>query len=264
MIHLQLDRPLVALDLETTSADLETARIVEIAMVKVKPDGEPSDTLRYLVNPGCPIPAEATAIHGIRDVDVEGAPMFRELAQLLVEFLRDSDITGFNVRRFDWPLLLREFERVGYKSTSQRAIVDSMEIFHKREPRDLEAAHRYYVGTELDRDTHSALDDACAALMVLEGQLGKYGDLPRSPAAIAEAFAGDYVDFEGKFRFGDDGRAYLQIGKHKGLPLEQVACIDSGYLEWIAGNGGFGSDTRRIAREALSGQFPMRAAKVTA
>lgn len=286
MRRIRLLRPLVSIDLETTGVELDEARIVEIALVKVtqvrngpgesiypidgKIDGQPLEhtkSFRSLVNPGIPIPAGATAVHGIKDEDVAGAPTFARLAPEIADMLvglpthERPDVTGFNVRRFDWPLLAREFARARYPlSLAGFKVVDAFEIFRAREPRGLEDAYKLYCGRPFKRTTHSALDDARAALDVLRGQIAHYEDLPDEPSALAEMFAGDFIDLEGKFRYNEDGEPIVGFGKHKGKPLHT---IPGDYLYWIAFKAdGFSPDAREIAKQAHIGKYPQRRSTV--
>lgn len=175
---LDLARPLAVFDLETTGLDVERDRIVEIAIVKMFPDGRRE---RYLqrVNPGVPIPPEAARVHGIRDEDVASAPGFSEIAAEVEHLLEGADLAGFNAARFDLPLLAAEFARAGRTlPLDGRAVLDAALIFHRKEPRHLAAALRFYCGRDL-AGAHSADADAEACLDILEAQLARYTDLPR-------------------------------------------------------------------------------------
>jgi DNA polymerase-3 subunit epsilon len=176
---LRLVRPLVFLDLETTGTDPAWDRIVEIAVLRLAPDGG-RDCRTRRVDPRRPIPPGATAIHGIRDEDVRGEPTFRQISKSFLRYLDGTDFAGFNVRGFDLPLLDREFADCGLDLLlSERRVIDAMAVFHRKEPRNLAAAVRFYLGRELDR-AHSAVVDAAAAAEVLEAQLERYPELPRT------------------------------------------------------------------------------------
>lgn len=249
-----LTRPLVFFDLETTGADPSTARIVQVACVKRRPDGT-STEWQSLVNPGCPIPPEATEIHGITDDMVKDAPLFSWHAPGLFRALDGCDLGGFNVRRYDIPLLQAEFARVGVEfSTAGRAIVDAMALFHAKEKRDLSAAVKFYCGREME-GAHDAMADVRATIDVLQAQLSRYDDLPGDVAGLHAVGAGDAVDLEGKFAW-KDGEAVITFGKHKGKTLRWLAA-EGGFLRWMLG-ADFGVEVKALAREALAGRFPTR------
>jgi DNA polymerase-3 subunit epsilon len=181
--NLKLSRPLVFFDLETTGPDPYADRVVEISVLKVAPDGSREGRTRR-INPGRPIPPEATAVHGIRDEDVRDSPQFRQIARSLLEFLEDADLAGYNVRRFDAPILDREFRDCGMDlGLSRRRVIDAMTIFHRKEPRDLSAAVRLFLGRPHE-GAHSAEADVAAAAEVLDAQLERYPDLPRTVEAL--------------------------------------------------------------------------------
>jgi len=254
MMSLALKRPLAFFDLETTGIDPARDKIVEIALVRVDPDGERFAMTRR-INPERPIPAEATAVHGITDEDVSGAPAFRQVARQLLDLLKDADLAGFNVRRFDVPLLDREFRDCALDlALSSRRIVDAMTIFHKKEPRDLTAAVRFF----LDRDhagAHGAEADVAASIDVLEAQLQRYPDLPREVAAL-DAWCNPVppgaVDRGGKFVLRE-GEIVFAFGKQKGRALSEVARIQRDYLEWILKQD-FPEDARTLVERALRGE----------
>src|SRR5690242_8632899 len=146
LLNITLEKPLAVIDLETTGTDPQNDRIVEISILKILPDGRRRHRTRRL-NPGIPIPPAATAVHGITDADVAGEPRFEQVAQGLLDFLDGCDLCGFNLKRFDLRVLYCEFARAGRRLPLEgRALVDPMEIFHRREPRDLNAAVRTYLG----------------------------------------------------------------------------------------------------------------------
>ncbi len=258
MRNLELRRPIVFLDLETTGLNVATDRIVEIALIKLHPDGRQEALVRR-VNPGVPIPAEATRIHGITDADVAGEPRFAELAPELLSFIGDADIGGFNIARFDIPILQREISTSGERlEISGRAVVDAQAIFHRMEPRDLSAAYMRFCGKRIE-GLHSAAADVEACIEVLDGQLDAYPDLPRTPRAIADYLNPrdpNGVDAEGKFLWRD-GTVVFGFGKKRGQPLSAVADDDPGYLRWIL-DGDFAEPVKEIVRSALEGRMPER------
>ena len=253
-MRLHLTRPLCFFDLETTGTDPGRDRIVEISMLRLEPGGTRIVRTRR-VNPEVPIPPEASRVHGIRDEDVRDEPVFRQIARGILEFLGDADLAGFNVLRFDVPLLDREFRDCGLDlGLPGRRVLDAMTVFHRKEPRDLSAAVRFYLGHELD-GAHGAEADVEAAAAVLEAQLGRYEDLPKDVDALdawcRPAPAGA-VDREGKFLLRD-GAVVLAFGKHQGRPLREIARRHPDYLQWLLRLPDFPADARALAEKALRG-----------
>ena len=255
--NLKLEKPLAFIDIETTGLRPYTDRIVELSVLRVHPDGS-EEYKSHRVNPGVPIPAEATAVHHITDADVAGEPEFRQYAKSVCDFLDGCDISGFNVIKFDLPFLETEFARAGVDfSRKGRHLVDSMVIFHQRERRDLEAAYRKYCGGEMD-NAHCAEEDAKAAAQVLEGQLDMYGDLPKDVAGLGDlcyVVTENYVDAEGKFVWMDDEVVCNFGKKHKGRRLKDISVEDPSYLSWIA-SADFSPGVREMVNKALYGEFP--------
>ena len=258
-MFLKLDSPLVVFDLETTGINPRNDRIVEFAAIKVLPDGsEESLTLR--INPEQPIPAEATAIHGISDADVAEAPTFRKAARQVLDFLSGCDLSGFNIIRFDVPLLCQEFRRVNIEfDISKIRMIDAQRIYHMREPRTLAAALNFYCGQSHD-NAHSAEADTRATLNVLEAQLQKYSDLPRDVSeldAICNPRDPEALDNEGKLKWRDN-EVIIAFGQKNGIPLRKMANTEPGYLRWML-NKDFSPEVKAIVRDALEGKFPRRA-----
>ena len=257
---LQLKRPLAVLDLETTGTSVFTDRIVEIAILKLLPNGE-SMSIRHRVNPEMPIPPSSTAVHGITDADVALEPTFKRLALRIREFLKDCDLAGYNIRRFDMPLLKKEFERTGTPlNDADMHVIDVQTIFHTREPRDLTAAFRYYCDKE-HTGAHGALADVEATAEILMAQLTRYDDLPRDiPSLETMVHPRDpsWVDDDGKIVWEGD-QAVLTFGKHKGKDIRELARAEPGYIDWILG-GEFPESTKRVLREVQRGLYPVRPA----
>lgn len=254
---LETRRAVAFFDLETTGIDPATDRVVEIAVLRVEVDGS-RETRTRRVNPERPIPPGATAVHGIRDEDVRLLPPFRRVGRGLLEFLGDADLAGFNILRFDVPLLDREFRDCGLDlAVARRRVIDVMAIFHRKEPRDLAAAVRFYLGRE-HRAAHSAEGDVVAAAAVLEAQLERYPDVPREVALLDRwlrpAPPGEAADGAGKFVW-KDGEVVFAFGKHAGRTLREVAREKKDYLEWILRTD-FPADARQIVEGALRGSFP--------
>src|SRR5262249_26269034 len=231
LTNLQLQRPLAVLDLETTGTDPQTDRVVEISVLRLEPGGGREHRTRR-INPGRPIPAEATAVHGITDADVADCPRFEQVARDLLAFLDGCDLCGFNIKKFDLRVLYLEFGRAGISfPLDGRAVVDPLEIFHNYERRDLAAAVRFYCCREHDRShvgaEHAAADaadaDVLATLAVLDAQLGRYPDLPRSVAALHTHFTEpNAADAGGRFT-RVNGQLRFTFGKYRGQPLDEIA-----------------------------------------
>lgn len=227
--HLVLRRPLAVIDLESTGTDPTTDRVVEVAVLTIPHDGAP-DIFATRVNPGRPVPAAATAVHGIGDADVRDAPTFAALAPTLARRLVDCDLAGFGITGFDLPLLAAEFGRAGVSfPLAGRAVLDALAVYRRYEARTLAAAVAFYLGRD-HAGAHAAGADAIAAAAVLDAQVGRYG-LPPAPADLYAALV--EVDVAGKFRRGPDGAVVFAFGKHAGRPLADVARTDPDYLAWM-------------------------------
>jgi DNA polymerase-3 subunit epsilon len=249
LTNLALRRPLAVLDLETTGVNAQTDRIVEISVLLIQPDRQTTHHTRRC-NPGQPIPHDATAIHGITDADVEAEPPFEEIADDVLTWLADCDLCGFNLKRFDLPLLYNEFRRIGRNfDYDGRALIDAQEIFHAYEPRNLGAAVRFYLGRE-HQDGHTAAADVLATAAVLDAMLIRYPDLQRDVAGLHAQFKDpNALDSGGWFR-RISGEVRFTKGKHRGQPLEFVARNTPDYLEWMLA-ADFMPDTKALVREAL-------------
>lgn len=243
-MKLKLDRPVMFFDLETTGTDALHDRIVEISMIKVMSDG--TDIQRTVrVNPGMPIPAEATAVHHITDADVADKPLFSQLAEGLAQSFRGCDLAGFNSNRFDIPLLAEEFARAGIDfDFNECRFIDVQTIFHKKEQRTLSAAYKFYCGKNLD-DAHSANADTRATYEVLMAQLDRYDDLPNDMEKLSEySSQNKNVDLMGRLVYDDRHREVINFGKYKGQLAVDVLRRDPSYFSWIQ-QGDFASSTKR-------------------
>lgn len=244
-MQLNLSRPIVFFDLETTGTNITDDRIVELSYIKVFPNGkEESRTMR--INPGRHIPAEATAVHHIGDADVADKPRFQEVARELAEVFTGVDIAGFNSNRFDVPLLVEEFLRAGVNiDLSQCRLVDVQTIYHKMEQRTLSAAYQFYCGKNLD-GAHSADADTRATYEVLKAQLDRYDALQNDVNFLA-AFSTQNrnVDFAGRIVYNDNNIEVFNFGKYKGMPVADVLTRDSGYYNWIM-QGDFPLNTKNV------------------
>ncbi|MDX1647864.1 MAG: 3'-5' exonuclease [Longimicrobiales bacterium] len=248
----ELERPLVFFDLETTGLDLKRDRIIELAFIKITPHGDVLERERRF-NPGIPIPPEATAVHGITDADVADEVEFCRTARSLAEMLEDSDLAGFNVRRFDIPMLLEEFRRCGVEfSMEDRLVVDMQNIFHREEPRDLSAAARFYLDREHE-EAHTALGDIRTSAGVLGAQLRRYPHLPRDLAglhAYCEEYAPILSEVDRWFSPPEEGRIFRR-GKHRGRPLAEIVHEEPDYLRWMMGADDMDEDVISVVSEAL-------------
>lgn len=233
-MELNLKRPLVFIDLETTGTNFAKDRIVEIAYLKVCPDGrQESKSMR--INPGMRIPAQATAVHGITDADVENCPTFGDVAREIAKDIEGCDLAGFNSNRFDIPLLAEEFMRAEVDiDLKKRRFVDVQTIFHKMEQRTLEAAHIFYCGEKIE-DAHSALADAKATYDVLKAQLDRYpADLKNDIDFLDKYTAFNRTaDFAGVIIYNDNNEEIFNIGKYKGERVVDVLRRDPGYYSWM-------------------------------
>lgn len=242
-MKLKLTRPVIFFDLETTGTNITQDRIVEISLIKVYPDGTDEEHSTR-INPGMPIPAEATEVHHITDADVAEKPKFSEIAKSLARFFDGCDLAGFNSNRFDVPMLIEEFRRAGIAfDISRTKFIDVQTIFHKREPRTLVAAYKFYCGKNLD-DAHSAAADTRATYEVLKAQLDHYGDLPSDVDGLAEYSSHNRnVDFMGRLVWNEDKKEVINFGKYKGRIAEDVLKTDPGYYGWIM-QGDFPQNTK--------------------
>ena len=275
-MRLNLTKPLVVFDLETTGLDLVNDRIIQISYVKVRPtdkDGE-EERKSIFVNPGKPIPAFVQQLTGITDEMVKDAPTFKQLAKQLADSFTGCDFAGFNSDRFDVPMLAEEFLRAGVDfDFSKCRLIDAQNIYHKREPRNLAAASRSYTGHKMEDDfrAHRADQDAEATYRVLMGELDKYNPetveepsqaLPNDMNVLAEeSRMNDNVDFAGRIVWQDmkdkdgktltdkDGKPMRQevfnFGKYKGTPVVEVLHRDPGYYNWMT-NADFTLNTKQV------------------
>lgn len=244
-MELKLNRPIVFFDLETTGTNITDDRIVELSYIKVMPNGdEVSDTLR--INPGRPIPPEATAVHHISDADVADKPLFEQVAKSLSEVFTGVDIAGFNSNRFDVPLLVEEFLRAGINiDFSKCRFVDVQTIYHKMEQRTLSAAYQFYCGKNLD-GAHSADADTRATYEVLKAQLDRYDTLNNDIDFLSQFSSQNRnVDFAGRIIYNDKDVEIFNFGKYKGMPVADVLARDSGYYNWIM-QGDFPLNTKNV------------------
>jgi len=250
ILPFELDRPLAFLDLETTGLSTVSDRIVELAVIRVTPQGDVLEAVRRF-NPEIPISPDATAVHGITDEDVAEEPSFAARAKSLAELLEPCDLAGFNIRRFDIPLLLAEFKRAGVPFSIQgRHLIDAQVIFHREEPRNLSAAARFYLSREHE-EAHTALGDIRTTAAVLSAQLQKYPDLPRSLDGL-QAYCDEVSPFQtelDRWFYRRDGELVFRRGKHKGEPLAKVAATAPDYLKWMLGADDMDEEVLQAVRD---------------
>ncbi|OIN56395.1 3'-5' exonuclease [Arsenicibacter rosenii] len=270
MTHqLHLRKPLAFFDLETTGINIAKDRIIELCFIKAMPNGEVI-VKSQRVNPGMPIPLESSLIHGIYDDDVKDAQPFKSVARTLAQFIDGCDLAGFNINRFDVPMLVEEFLRANIDfDMKNRRLVDAQRIFHLMEPRNLSAAYRFYCGKEL-LNAHSAEADTMATLEVLNAQVQKYEGLATKDEAGREVtFANDvdflhnlaannFVDLAGRMIYNDKGVEVFNFGKHKGVAVLDVLKKEPSFYDWIL-KGDFPLDTKRRLTEIRLRMFSKKA-----
>lgn len=259
-MKLQLERPLILFDLETTGIDPKQDRIVELAAMKIWPDGKIEEKTRRF-NPGIGIPKAATLVHGIGDADVKNEPPFSNVARGskgIAAFFEGCDLGGFNIIHFDIPILLAEFDRAGVEFNMKNvAVVDAYRIFSTKERRDLGGALKFYCNKEHD-SAHTALGDVKATHAVLMAQLEKYADLPATPKEIDGATRDpDDVDRRKKLKWVDD-LVTVNFGRNKGKSLKDIARNESDYIRWMIDNKVVDADGVQHLKDALLGYFATR------
>ena len=249
-MRLQLTRPICFIDSETTGINASTDKIVEIAIVKILPDGSKL-IKRKLVNPEMSIPKAASEIHGISDEMVKDAPTFKQMANEIKQFIELSDLAGYNSNRFDIPMLNEEFLRAGISvDIENRKLLDVQKVYHMMEQRTLSAAYKFYCNKNLE-DAHSAEADAAATWEVLEAQLEKYPQIGNTVDAVVK-FTGEdqIIDFARRFVF-ENGVEVFNFGKHKGKPVTQVLKEEPQYYDWMM-KGDFALHTKQKLTEILN------------
>lgn len=249
-MKLQLTRAIAFIDLETTGINVSTDKIVEIAIVKILTDGT-KQVKRKLINPLMPIPAASSAIHGITNEMVKNAPSFKQAANEIKQFIDNCDLAGYNSNRFDVPMLIEEFLRVGMEfSVDGKKLLDVQKVYHMMEQRTLGAAYKFYCNKQLD-NAHSAEIDATATWEVLEAQLDRYPQIGATVEDIVK-FTGedDIIDFARRF-IKLNGIEVFNFGKHKGRPVIQVLKEEPQYYDWMM-KGDFAMNTKQKLTEILN------------
>lgn len=261
-IQLQLDRDLVFLDVETTGLSVVTDRILQIGLLKIAHKTGTETELSMLINPGIPISEASMAIHGITPGDLARKPTFAEVAQKLWDFIGDADLAGYNSNRFDVPMLMEEFSRVGKTlDISRRRLIDVQRIFYKMEPRTLKAAYRLYCDAELS-DAHDAMADVRATRQVLLGQLKRYEGVDlldeegrvverpvRNDMQVLHDFTNDlgFLDATQRLRRQPDGTVVFAFGKYQGQVVHEVFRKERHYFHWMMEKN-FSSQVKQIIR----------------
>ena len=264
-MELNLDRELCFLDIESTGLNVIRDRILQIAIIKYFPNGREPEELMMLINPGIPISEEAMSIHGILPKDLANKPTFVQVADKLLNFIGNADLAGYNSNRFDVPILMEEFARVGIEfDISKRRTIDVQRIFYKMEPRTLRAALRYYCGKNLT-DAHDAMADVRATVDVFKGQLEKYDgvDMIDSEGEIVPApiknnmqamhdFTNDLatVDATQRLKYNQDGVMVFNFGKYMGQPVLETLLRDKQYYHWML-NKEFSSQVKQIIKKLV-------------
>ncbi|MGM9621131.1 MAG: exonuclease domain-containing protein [Bacteroidaceae bacterium] len=245
-MKLNLKRPIIFFDLETTGLDIAKDRIVELCYIRVEPNGnEESRSMR--INPGMHIPEASTNTHGITDEDVKDCPTFADVAPQLAQAFKDCDLAGFNSNRFDLPLLAEEFMRAGTNiDLSRSQAIDVQNIFHKMEKRTLAAAYKFYCGRDLE-NAHSALADTQATYEVLQAQLDRYPDDLQNDVDFLADFSrmNRNIDFAGRFVYDENGKELINFGKYKGKAVSEILSKDPAYHGWIM-QGDFTLNTKQV------------------
>ena len=253
-MRLHLKRPLAIFDLEATGLNITKERIVQIAILKINPDGS-EEKFESLVNPEIEISEEVTKIHGINNEDVKSAPTFTQIASEIVTFIENADLAGYNSNKFDIPLLAEELLRAGnHFDISTKKFVDVQNIFHKMEQRTLVAALKFYCNQELD-NAHDAMNDAKATWDVLKAQLERYPNLEGNIEFLSKFTKnGNTIDFAGRLAYNDKNEPVYNFGKHKGKSIKEVHIIEPGYYSWfVSPQTDFPLHTKQKLKEIMDG-----------
>ncbi len=274
-MELNLDRDLCIFDIEATGLNVIRDRILQIAIIKLFADGREAEELCMLINPGIPISEEAMQVHGILPKDLANKPSFQQVAEKLYNFIGSSDLAGYNSNRFDLPILMEEFARVGIEfDVSKRRSIDVQRIFYKMEPRTLNAALRFYCGQEME-NAHDALADVKATLEVLKGQLSRYegvdmidGEGEIHPAPVINDmqklhdFTNDLktIDATQRLRYNGKGEVVFNFGKYIHQPVVEVLAKDRQYYHWIL-NKEFSTQVKQLVKKLMKAHEKNKANK---
>lgn len=264
-MELNLDRDLCFFDLEATGLNVVTDRIVQIAVIKYKKDSSEPETYEQLINPGIPISQEAMNVHGITPEMLRNKPTFQQVADELFAFIGDADLAGYNSNRFDIPMLVEEFARVGIEfDLDRRRCIDAQRIFYKMEPRTLRAAYKFYTGDNFD-NAHDALEDVKATIEVLKGQIKKYDGvdlIDQNDNLIEKPIINDMqalhdftndsstLDATQRLKRLEDGTVVFNFGKYKGRNVGEILYNDRNYFHWIQDKE-FTQQVKQLTRKLL-------------
>lgn len=265
-MDLQLDKNLIFFDIESTGLNVIRDRIIQLAMIRFHKDGSPPVEKMYMVNPGIPISEEAMAVHGITPQDVANKPTFRQIAKEVFDFIGDADLAGYNSNRFDIPVLMEEFARVGLDfDMDQRRTIDVQRIFYKMEPRTLAAAYQFYCKKTI-QNAHDAMEDVRATIEVLDGQLKKYEGIDfvpeegeiipapiRNTVSALDKFTNDQklLDATQRLKYDHNGVVVFNFGKYMGRPVAELLYNDPQYYNWML-NKEFSHQVKKIIQRLVS------------
>lgn len=264
-MELNLDRDICFFDIESTGLNVVRDRILQIAIIKFKKKGGEPEELSMLINPGIPISLEAMNVHGITPKDLANKPTFQQVADKIYDFIGNADLAGYNSNRFDVPILMEEFARVGIEfDVSNRRLIDVQRIFYKMEPRTLKAALRFYCDQEME-DAHDALADVRATVEVFKGQLRRYaaedyidedGNITEKPVRndmkVLHDFTNDmrFLDATQRLKYDVNGVPVFNFGKYQGKPVVEVLVKDKQYYNWIL-NKEFSTQVKQIVKKLV-------------
>ncbi len=265
-MELNLDRDLCFFDVESTGLNVIRDRILQIAIIKHHKNGDEPVELEMLINPGIPISEEAMSVHGITPADLANKPTFQQVAQQIYDFIGDADLAGYNSNRFDVPMLMEEFARVGMElDVSKRRLIDVQRVFYKMEPRTLGAAHRFYCDGASIENAHDALSDVRATINVFKGQLKMYdgkdlidggGELIKEPIKndmqVIHEFTNDLktIDATQRLKYDSNGIVVFNFGKYMGKPVVETLAKDKQYYHWIL-NKEFSSQVKQFVKKLM-------------
>jgi len=261
-----LTKPICFFDVESTGLNVINDRILQIGIIKYHPNGKEPEELEMLINPGIPISEEALNVHGITPKMLANKPTFVQIAQELYDFIGDADLAGYNSNRFDIPILMEEFARVGMElSMKKRRTIDVQRIFYKMEPRTLKAALKYYCDEEIE-NAHDAMADVRATVSVFKGQLERYKgvtyktddgeevlDPLRNDIQAIHDFTNDLrtIDATQRLKYDSKGEIVFNFGKYKDQSVAKVIAKDKPYYHWIQ-NKEFSSQVKQIVKQIMS------------
>jgi DNA polymerase-3 subunit epsilon len=252
-MEIQLKKDLCFFDLEATGLNVVTDRIIQIAIIKYSKNSPAPKEYTQLINPGIPISEQAYQVHGISNKDVANKPTFQQVAQQIWDFIGDADMAGYNSNRFDLPMLMEEFGRVGMEfSLKNRKTIDVQKIFYKMEPRTLTAALKFYCNEEME-NAHDALEDVRATVKVFEGQLNKYEDTLTRDLEVVHEFTNDkdMLDATQRLKYDAKGQVVFNFGKYQGKPVLEVFEKDKNYYNWIMTKE-FSIQVKQILKELVN------------